>query len=172
MYVQVINAKSEYQVPGGVQRETPPEGLTLPDGRFIPGETLIWMPIHTIQRDERYFTFPETFAPERWWISEEAIEGSGTQTVNRSHEQDEPHKYRVIDKRAFMPFGTGAYNCVGQKLAIMEMRSVTANLVRMFDIEFAEGETGENIVNKTKDAFTLTVGKLDVRLKPRKVGEA
>jgi cytochrome P450 len=133
-------------VPSGVQRETPPEGITLPDGRYIPGETLIWMPMHTLQRDERYFTYGTEFKPERW--TDEAPE-------------------LIKDKRAFMPFSTGVYNCVGQKLAMMEMRTVTANLVRRFEISFVGKDRGESVVNETRDCFTLNVGPLDVKLTPR-----
>ncbi|KAF2685629.1 cytochrome P450 [Lentithecium fluviatile CBS 122367] len=134
-------------VPSGVSRETPPEGLTLPDQRYIPGETIIWMPIHTIHRDPRYFPSPTEFMPERW--------------------TDEMPEF-VREKRAFMPFGTGAYNCIGQKLAMMEMRTVAANLVRLFDVGFVEGEAGEKVVRETRDCFTLNVGALDVRLTPRR----
>lgn len=132
-------------VPSGLSRETPPSGMTLPDGTYIPGETVIWMPIHTIQRDERYFPSPLVYMPERW--------------------TGEKPEY-VQDKRAFMPFSTGVYNCVGQKLAMMEMRVVVANLLRSFEIEFA-GDMGEAVVRKSRDAFTVTVGALDVKLTPR-----
>lgn len=104
------------------------------------------MPIYCLQRDARYFATPLTFLPERW-----------------TDEQPDA----IIDKRAFMPFNTGVYNCVGQKLAMMELRSVTANLVRGFEMSFAEGENGREILEKTRDCFTTNVGKLDVRLKPR-----
>jgi cytochrome P450 len=134
------------QVPSGVQRESPPEGITLPNGTYIPGHIIIWMPIHCIQRDPRYFVEPLTFMPERW-----------------TDERPEA----IIDKRAFMPFSTGVYNCVGQKLAMMELRSVTANLIRLFEISFAEGEDGKEILEKSRDCFTTNVGKLDIRLKPR-----
>ncbi|KAF1844083.1 cytochrome P450 [Cucurbitaria berberidis CBS 394.84] len=133
-------------VPSGVQRETPPEGLTLPNGTFLPGNVHIWMPIHSIQRDPRYFQKPLDFMPERW-----------------TGEQPDA----VIEKRAFMPFNTGVYNCVGQKLAMMELRSVTANLIRLFEMSFAEGEDGSTIEKKTRDCFTTNVGKLDVKLTPR-----
>ena len=66
-----------------------------------------------------------------------------------------------------MPFSTGVYNCVGQKLAMMELRSVTANLIRLFEMSFAEGEDGSTIENKSRDCFTTNVGKLDVKLTPR-----
>ncbi|KAF2026685.1 cytochrome P450 [Setomelanomma holmii] len=133
-------------VPSGVQRETPPEGITLPNGTYIPGKIIIWMPIHCIQRDPRYFAEPLEFMPERW--TEEKPEA-------------------VIDKRAFMPFSYGVYNCVGQKLAMMELRSATANLIRLFEMSFADGEDGKEILDKSRDCFTTNVGKLDVQLKPR-----
>ncbi|KAF2122461.1 cytochrome P450 [Lophiotrema nucula] len=136
-------------VPSGTQRETPPSGLTLPDQTFIPGNTLIWMPAHTLQRDARYFPSPLSFMPERW--------------------TSESPDY-VADKRAFMAFSTGAYNCVGQKLSLMEMRSVVANVVRRFWVEFAAGEDGGACERETKDCFTLNVGKLDVRLTVRGEG--
>jgi cytochrome P450 len=134
-------------VPSGVQRETPPEGITLPDGRYIPGEILIWMPMHTMHRDERYFVSPTQFIPERW--------------TNEAPEL-------IRDKRAFIPFSTGAYNCIGQKLAMMEMRTVTANLVRLFEISFAGTDAGESVVKQSRDCFTLNVGPLDVKLTSRK----
>ncbi|KAJ4348230.1 uncharacterized protein N0V89_009602 [Didymosphaeria variabile] len=132
-------------VPSGVMRETPAAGITLPDGTYIPSETTIWMPIHTIQRDGRSFSEPLKFMPERW--------------------TDEAPEY-VKDKRAFIPFSAGVYNCVGQKLAMMEMRVVVANLMRWFEIDFA-GDMGEAVVKKSRDAFTLSVGALDVKLTPR-----
>ncbi|KAF2129891.1 cytochrome P450 [Dothidotthia symphoricarpi CBS 119687] len=133
-------------VPSGVQRETPPEGITLPNGTYIPGSTLVWMPIHCIQRDPRYFESPLEFMPERW-----------------TDEKPEA----IMDKRAFMPFGTGVYSCVGQKLAMAELRSVVANWMRLFEMEFAEGEDGSTIVNESRDCFTTNVGKVDVKLTPR-----
>jgi cytochrome P450 len=133
-------------VPSGPARETPPEGLTLPDGTYIPGNVIIWTPIYTLQRDPRYWEKPLSFMPERW----------------TSENPD-----AIIDKRTFLPFLTGAYNCIGQKLAVMEIRSVAANLVRSFEITFAEGEDGSTIEHKSRDCFTLNVGKLDVKLTPR-----
>ena len=105
------------------------------------------MPIHTIQRDARYFPSPLTFMPERW--------------------TDEAPEY-IVDKRAFLAFSTGTYNCVGQKLAMMEIRSVTANLVRTFDLQFAKGTRGERLESETIDCFTLNTGPLDVQLSVRR----
>ncbi|KAF2202848.1 cytochrome P450 [Delitschia confertaspora ATCC 74209] len=139
-------------VPSGVSRETPPTGITIPSRNIhIPGQTTIWMPTHTIQRSPAYFPSPLTFLPERW--TSEAPD-------------------MVRDKRAFLAFSTGPYNCVGQKLSIMEMRSVVSNLVRRFEVRFAEGEDGEGVggvINGTMDCFTTNVGSLNVILKARNV---
>jgi cytochrome P450 len=137
---------NSYQVPSGVQRETPPEGLLLPNGTYIPGNIYMWMPIHAIQRDARYFAEPLTFLPERW-----------------TDEQPDA----VIKKSAFMPFSTGTYNCVGQRLATLELRSVTANWVRSFEMRFADKEDGTEIL-KSRDCFTTNIGKLDVKLELRR----
>jgi cytochrome P450 len=169
------------------------------------------MPLHTIHRDERYFSLPLTFAPERWTaLHHTPASGfdadSGTETridpailESRTYEDMETKnaawkplndstintvaQTSIVPKiqpltspytattSAFMPFGVGAYNCVGQKLARMEIRSVVANVVRSFDIAFADGETGRSMERETIDCFTTCVGTLDVRLTPRRNGE-
>lgn len=133
-------------VPSGVQRETPSDGITVGD-HYIPGNIIIWMPIHTIQRDERYFKNAKAFMPERW-LEENQAEW-------------------IKDKRAFMPFSLGTFKCIGNNLAMTEMRAVTANLVRKFDVVAAPGEDYDAIEHKTKDTFTLTMGKFDVVMTPR-----
>lgn len=72
--------------PSGPQRETPPEGLTLPDSTYIPGKVNVWIPIYSLQRDPRYWMDPLSFMPERW-----TDERPGA----------------TIEKRAFLPFLTG-----------------------------------------------------------------
>ncbi|CZR49867.1 uncharacterized protein FPRO_16074 [Fusarium proliferatum ET1] len=51
-------------VPSGLQRMTPAEGLQVGD-TFIPGDTVVTVPSYTLYRDERYFTAPDDFVPER-----------------------------------------------------------------------------------------------------------
>lgn len=71
-------------VPSGVQRQTPPEGLLI-GNTFIPGNTIMKVPLHTVFRgmfrsnasphpfvsltldpDSRSFDRPLEFIPERW----------------------------------------------------------------------------------------------------------
>jgi cytochrome P450 len=49
----------------------------------------------------------------------------------------------------------GAYGCIGKPLALMEMRTLVAALVSKFDVRLAPGETGSNLLDKTRDQFTI-----------------
>jgi hypothetical protein len=42
----------------------------------------------------------------------------------------------------------------------MELRIVAARIVTQFDIAFAPGEDGKELMEKTKDVFTLEVAPL------------
>jgi cytochrome P450 len=79
---------------------------------FIPGNTVVQLQPFVIQRDPRNFSRPDEFIPERWTTRPEL----------------------VLNKEAFLPFSTGPYDCVGKRLAYMEMRSVIAKVVGEFDV--------------------------------------
>jgi cytochrome P450 len=53
-------------VASGLQRTTPSEGLTLANGTFIPGNTVISTQTYVMHRDPRNFSKPDDFIPERW----------------------------------------------------------------------------------------------------------
>lgn len=67
-----------------------------------------------------------------------------------------------------MPFALGHYGCIGKQLAYMELRAVIAKLVLAFDVEFAPGEDGTTLVEKSCDAFTMLIADLYLVLKDRK----
>ena len=66
-----------------------------------------------------------------------------------------------------MPFNTGAYACIGRQLAYMELRTMLAKIVLEFDMEFAPGEDGSALLEKTKDYFVLGLAELNVILTRR-----
>jgi cytochrome P450 len=120
-------------------------GLTI-DEVYIPGDVAVSVPTYTLQRDERYFEKALEFIPERW-------------TEETAH--------MVKDKRAFIPFSTGIFGCVGKNLALMELRMVLARVALNFDVQFAEGEDGRGLEEESKDTFTLTVPSMYVKLTER-----
>ncbi|KAF6839318.1 cytochrome p450 [Colletotrichum musicola] len=134
-------------VPSGVQRMTPPEGLDL-DGTFIPGDTIIQVPTHTMFRGkwhERIFPNATEFIPERWTTRPDMVREPG----------------------AFVPFGTGKYSCVGKQLGLMEVRYCASQIVHRYDVALAPGQTAEAFVEGKTDGFTLSLPELEVIFKPR-----
>lgn len=49
----------------------------------------------------------------------------------------------------------------------MEIRSVTAQVLLNFDVSFAPGEDGTNLVENTKDCFTMELAGLNLCFTPR-----
>ncbi|KIY02863.1 uncharacterized protein Z520_01328 [Fonsecaea multimorphosa CBS 102226] len=133
-------------VPSGVFRETPEEGVEI-GGVYIPGHTVVQMPQYVMARDPDLYPSPLEFIPERHFSRPDLIR----------------------HKDAFGPFSSGPYNCIGKNLAYMEIRLLTTNIIRKFDVRLAEGETGEGLLMGTKDHFTLGLGPLRLCFEPRKV---
>jgi len=126
-------------VQSGVQRETPPEGLTIGD-TFIPGKTSIWCSNGNIARDPRYFASPDEFLPERWTTNTEL----------------------VYDKNASVPFQIGPYSCVGKNVALMEMRAVVVQVLRHYSLSLPVGFDEKKWFDGCLDTFTTTTPKLDL----------
>lgn len=70
-----------------------------------------------MNHSEKYFTDPETFNPERF-INE------------RSSETQSPFSY--------IPFSAGPRNCIGQKFAMYEMKSIVSKILRNFELKITK----------------------------------
>jgi sterigmatocystin biosynthesis cytochrome P450 monooxygenase len=81
---------------------------------------LVWANPQTIQRDPAYWKQPDDFVPERWLVS-----------------ADDP-LYPI--KGAWRPFEHGPRNCIGQELAMIEMKIILALTIRTFDVRPAYEE--------------------------------
>lgn len=68
-------------------RITPPEGIVLDDGTWIPGGCSVRVPGYCMHRSEKSFVEPDEFIPERWTSRPEL----------------------VLEREAFMPFLVGEY---------------------------------------------------------------
>lgn len=132
-------------VPTAVQRMTPPEGLKVGD-QHVPGGMTVWAPQYVIGRSEKVYVDALEFRPERW-----------------GDRQDE----LIKEVSAFAPFSTGVFGCIGRPLALLELRAAVCMVVMGFDVKFADGETGKDLMDNTRDHFTLGLGELWLSLKPR-----
>ncbi|WQF78123.1 Putative cytochrome P450 [Colletotrichum destructivum] len=133
-------------VPTALPRKTPPSGQEIL-GRWIPGNTTLSIPQWATYHNEKHFSRPFEFHPERWLGSDPAF------AADR------------LD--AFKPFHIGPRNCIGMNLAYAEMRMMLARVIWNFDIELAA--ESRNWIDQ--ECYTLwSKPPLMVHLTPRKSG--
>ncbi|KAI0502885.1 cytochrome P450 monooxygenase-like protein [Xylaria bambusicola] len=130
--------------PGGLFRLTPPGGVEL-GGHYLPGGVKIVNPHYSVHRSPKAFVAPNEFIPERWTTRSELIR----------------------NKKAFTPFSQGRFACIGRNLALNELRVVISKAVLEFDISFAPGETGRALLEDSKDIFTMSLARLELRFTKR-----
>ncbi|XP_023370667.1 cytochrome P450 4V2 isoform X2 [Otolemur garnettii] len=88
------------------------EDCTVAGYKVLKGTEVIIIP-YALHRDPRYFPNPEEFQPERFFP--ENAQGR--------------HPY------AYVPFSAGPRNCIGQKFAIMEEKTILSCVLRHFWVE-------------------------------------
>lgn len=72
------------------------------------------MLLYQTLRDPEYFSNPDKFDPERF----------NADNVNNAK----------VDPFAFVPFSAGPRNCIGQKFAMLEMKSTISKVLRHFEL--------------------------------------
>jgi cytochrome P450 len=60
------------------------------------------------------------------------------------------------------------YSCIGNNLAIMEVKTVIAKLVMRCDIGFAPGEDGRKLLDESLDTFITEVKDLWLEFRERR----
>ncbi|KAK8223289.1 cytochrome P450 [Phyllosticta capitalensis] len=135
-------------------------------------------------RDPRYFPDPHAFRPERW------LRGAGAASPSPSpsdeddsgEERDPLPPPERSHPHAWRPFEVGPRACIGQELALVEMKVVLALMMRRFDVtacyELAEGSEEKALMKKyrwigapayARYGFTAKVsGGLPVKVVERK----
>lgn len=95
---------------------------------------MMFMGVHTLHRNAEHFPSPDEFIPERWIPSSQAF-----------HE---------IPKDAYRPFEKGQRDCIGQQLAMLEMKIILALTLREFDFE-EDYETWDKKLGRADPGSTL-----------------
>nr|XP_054774216.1 cytochrome P450 4V2-like isoform X2 [Lytechinus pictus] len=114
------------------------------DGKVVPKETLVALSIYGLHQDPEEFPNPDMFDPDRF-LPENA---------------EKRHPY------AYVPFSAGPRNCIGQKFAMMEEKTLLASILRKFSIKSVQ------TVDEAKPAGQLIIrpieGSMLVKLSRRK----
>lgn len=113
-----------------------------------PAQTAISIRPNVILFDERYFTNPHDFIPERWLPKDQ-----------------QPSEYAGDVLSASQPFSVGPTNCLGRPLAWAEMRLVLARIFWYFEVSLVP----ERPFSWESQKMLMTVEKdpLWLALKPR-----
>ena len=91
------------------------------EGRSYPTDGfLVWAISQPLHRDGDYWPQPDVFLPERWLVG--------------------PKDPLYPVKGAWRPFEYGPRNCIGQELAMMEMKIAMVLVLATYDIEVAYEE--------------------------------
>lgn len=110
-----------YPAVSGTRAGEPNFSVTDDASRSFPtAGFLVWDDPQTIHRDPTYWLRPDDFLPERWLVA------AG----------DPLHPI----KGAWRPFSHGPRNCIGQELAMIEMKLIIVMTARRFDIHLAYGD--------------------------------
>ncbi|KNC25621.1 Cytochrome P450 4d1 [Lucilia cuprina] len=92
------------------------------NGKIVPAGTNIGIsPLH-LGRQEELFPEPDTFKPERFDID---------------YTTDKMSPY------AYIPFSAGPRNCIGQKFAMLEVKTVLTNVLRHYELDYAGNKDEE-----------------------------
>ncbi|CAG7719366.1 unnamed protein product [Allacma fusca] len=85
----------------------------LDEDSIIPKGAIVAFNTYSANRDPDNFPGPEEYRPERFSLEN---------TLNR-------HPY------AYIPFSAGSRNCIGQKFAMGEMKTILVNIFRNFQVQ-------------------------------------
>jgi len=87
------------------------------DGKLIPANTSIYLVFFWAHRDPEFFPEPDVFKPERFLEDVQELKSKGkSQTFS------------------YLPFSAGPKNCIGQKFALLEVKSMVSKILRHYEL--------------------------------------
>lgn len=94
--------------------------------------TKVWIPVHAIQHDEKYFPDPDRFDPDRFT----------------------PAEMSKRDNITFLAFGEGPRNCIGLRFGLMQARIGLVTLLSNY--EFSICSKSKVPIEIEKKSFILS----------------
>eukprot|EP00978_Attheya_sp_CCMP212_P048260 scaffold494279_cov67-Attheya_sp.AAC.1 len=132
--------------------------LTL-EGHTFPAGTTVWIPIWGIQRDATNFPRPLEFIPERW--VKRNNEKKWVKRDESDTDNDSSNSIPPANRSAFCAFSEGARTCSGRKLAVQEIVTLLAHLLKDLKFELTPGYEMHSLINgpmqKPKDDLPMHI---------------
>lgn len=118
------------------------EDFVTKSGYMIPEGTVMHIHIYDLHRDENIYPDPLKFDPDRFL----------------------PEKVNERHPFAYIPFSAGPRNCIGQKFAFLELKTVLCGILRKFKLEkvddMYEIEFRPDLVLRPKNDVKVRIEKL------------
>ena len=122
------------------------------NGIPIAKDDWIHLNSYAIQHNEKYWPQPEEFRPERYKIC-----------FPINLRRFLPGEKESIVPFSFLPFGAGPRNCVGQRLAYLEMKIALVHVLRRF--KFTVDSTKMQLPIKLAKGMAMTMANKGIHLK-------
>ncbi|KAG0175445.1 Lanosterol 14-alpha-demethylase [Apophysomyces sp. BC1034] len=106
-------------------------GHEIPNGHYlcaVPGVT---------QVDGEYFNEPTKYNPYRWIEKTDPVH-----TMEQGDDANVDYGFGAVgisSKSPFLPFGAGRHRCIGETFGYLQIKTIIATYIRLFDIELEEG---------------------------------
>jgi cytochrome P450 len=116
-YTEMVIKESQRKYPSAWWAErTPLEDVEM-GGYLVKKGTPVVVSVYATHNDARFFPNPDQFIPERF----------------------SPENAESIPRFAYLPFGAGAHQCIGNGFAMMETRLMLAYMAQKFELSLEEG---------------------------------
>jgi cytochrome P450 len=102
-------------LPGILPRKVQEGGLNVL-GHYFAAGTELAVPVYALHHDEHYFPDNHKHKPERWLIDQ-------SEELTRA-------------QSAFQPFSYGSRQCIGRRLAYIELYIFMARIIWLYDVKY------------------------------------
>lgn len=114
----------------------------------IPKGTQIFIPLVNMHFDEEFFENPKDFNPDRFIES--------------------PNGTTKTDGLAYLPFGAGPRNCIGESLGRIIFKHSLVTVLLDYDLELSNPSEAKSALNHDMQEFTsILQNKIHFKLSPR-----
>uniref|UniRef100_A0A8D8VRC8 Cytochrome P450 4c3 n=1 Tax=Cacopsylla melanoneura TaxID=428564 RepID=A0A8D8VRC8_9HEMI len=149
-YLEMVIKESLRMFPTGLfLARSVDEDCDLGDGHILPAGAQIFVSMYSLHRDPTYYPCPDSFDPTRWT----------------------PEAVAQRPANCFIPFSTGARNCIGAKYAMLAMKTFLADVLRSYRILPTEECASMDDVGFDIQMTIKMNDNCKIRLKKRYTGE-